>query len=212
MWIAGGYSLCCVVQCCVVAVAAVVRRVCGHGCGLYRTTCTWRAVVWLVFGEAHSFLMARLFALGSCLFFFVCVCGVLGAGRWKPSGFGFQPLLEVGAGTGFWASLLRKRGCEVEAVDVAPPGDKHNEYHGRLPPFTAVRRSSAAHATYPHAATLFLCYPPPHSTCALQALDLFKGGGGEGWWGSCGVHSVYAVVVWWWCSFCSTGSVCGACG
>ena len=34
------------------------------------------------------------------------------------------PIVEVGAGTGYWAWLLRQVGATVEAYDVAP-GDNH---------------------------------------------------------------------------------------
>lgn len=38
----------------------------------------------------------------------------------------YSPVVEVGAGTGYWAGLLRKRGVEVIAVDIAPPATSHN--------------------------------------------------------------------------------------
>ena len=44
-----------------------------------------------------------------------------------------SPLLEVGAGTGYWAALLRRRGADVVATDVAPPdgtsGTLDNPHH-----------------------------------------------------------------------------------
>ncbi|GGM06463.1 methyltransferase domain-containing protein [Dactylosporangium sucinum] len=33
------------------------------------------------------------------------------------------PILETGAGTGYWAALLRARGVDVVATDAAPPDD-----------------------------------------------------------------------------------------
>lgn len=36
------------------------------------------------------------------------------------------PLIEVGAGTGYWTALLRARGVDVDAYDVAPPTDAMN--------------------------------------------------------------------------------------
>ena len=43
------------------------------------------------------------------------------------------PLVELGAGTGYWAALLRLRGCDVAAYDIAPPapGKYVNKYHHR---------------------------------------------------------------------------------
>ena len=53
------------------------------------------------------------------------------------------PLVEVGAGTGYWAAALRRRGVDVLAYDLNPPAAdaaETNAYHGRLPPFTEVQR------------------------------------------------------------------------
>ena len=38
----------------------------------------------------------------------------------------YGPLVEVGAGTGYWAALLRARGVDVDAYDVQPPTDEMN--------------------------------------------------------------------------------------
>ena len=46
------------------------------------------------------------------------------------------PLVEVGAGLGFWAELLRRRGVRVAAYDSHPPSPRShapNEYHGFVP-------------------------------------------------------------------------------
>ena len=51
--------------------------------------------------------------------------------------------MEVGAGTGYWAATLRRRGVDVLAYDLNPPGaeaPEANAYHGHLPPFTDVLR------------------------------------------------------------------------
>ena len=36
------------------------------------------------------------------------------------------PLIECGAGTGYWSSLLQSRGVDVLAYDSEPPSDSHN--------------------------------------------------------------------------------------
>ena len=51
------------------------------------------------------------------------------------------PLVEVGAGTGYWAATLRRRGRRRAAYDLNPPNaeaPEANAYHGRLPPLTDV--------------------------------------------------------------------------
>lgn len=75
----------------------------------------------------------------------------------------YGPLVECGAGTGYWAALLRSRGTDVIACDVAPPGRKaRNEYHRHdHRPWTDVQRSSSARAARRHPGrSLVLCWPP----------------------------------------------------
>lgn len=40
-----------------------------------------------------------------------------------------RPVVEVGAGTGYWAWLLSQAGVDVNAYDIKPPGKGWNEYH-----------------------------------------------------------------------------------
>ena len=73
------------------------------------------------------------------------------------------PLVECGAGMGYWAALLRARGVDIIACDSAPPGrSARNAYHRRTRrPWTEVRRVSSTEAAREHAdRTLVLCWPP----------------------------------------------------
>ncbi|KAK9904746.1 hypothetical protein WJX75_001738 [Coccomyxa subellipsoidea] len=87
------------------------------------------------------------------------------------------PLVEVGAGLGYWAAALRARRVPVLALDSHPPGGvASNSYHGRIPAFTKVAQGgskAAAAASERH--TLFLCYPPPASSMAADCLRSFRG-------------------------------------
>jgi len=87
----------------------------------------------------------------------------------------YAPLIEVGAGTGYWASLLRARGSDIEAYDEAPTNNLANEYHGRCPPFTAVRPGDPSVCGKSPSRTLLLCYPPPKSSMAVECLRAYKG-------------------------------------
>lgn len=87
-----------------------------------------------------------------------------------------QPIIEIGAGTGYWAYLLRQLGVKIAAYDLNPVPSSGNQWHrgaGRSwttvlsGDETAVRRSSAQ--------TLFLCWPPEVNRCAYNALRLFNG-------------------------------------
>jgi hypothetical protein len=71
------------------------------------------------------------------------------------------PLVEVGAGTGYWAHRLRAMGVDVVAFDQAPPdGDRRNRYHFKTPTWTQVIAGDHTILTrYPKRA-LLLCWPP----------------------------------------------------
>jgi hypothetical protein len=79
----------------------------------------------------------------------------------------YAPLVECGAGMGYWAALLRARGVDALAYDIAPPGaGVRNAYHGSSQrrgrqPWTEVRQASAVAAARRHRErTLVLCWPP----------------------------------------------------
>jgi hypothetical protein len=81
-------------------------------------------------------------------------------------------VVEIGAGGGYWAMLLRERGVEVIAYDPDPDGLK--DWH-------AGRRWSEVlygdhTAVIGHSdRTLFLCWPEYNKTWAQEALELYEG-------------------------------------
>ena len=76
-----------------------------------------------------------------------------------------RPVVEAGAGTGYWADALRKRGVAVAAYDVRPPSIIANAYHGRqaahFPELQAGDALRAAEAAAACGGALFACYAPP---------------------------------------------------
>lgn len=100
-------------------------------------------------------------------------------------------VLDVGAGTGFWASLLAARGVDATACDSLPVGEAFNGHHalpggGMSPPFCPVDRCSAATAAAAAGRrTLLLCWPPSETadadappgqqSMAFDALRAFPG-------------------------------------
>jgi len=75
------------------------------------------------------------------------------------------PLIEIGAGTGYWARQLRSRGVDVVALDQAPvDGERTNRYHPASLPWTLVEQGDQT-ALPGHADRgLFLCWPPLFSS------------------------------------------------
>jgi hypothetical protein len=94
-------------------------------------------------------------------------------------------VLEIGAGTGYVAKLLRTAGIQVDAWDIHPTDNTAmNEYHGFTPPFLDVYKS-AKFPVSSNAANiaLLLCYPPPDSPMAYDTLTAYLQAGG-----TCVVH------------------------
>lgn len=95
------------------------------------------------------------------------------------------PLLECGAGTGYWAALLGARGADVLATDIAPPGPRPaatpatraNEFHGGRRPWTGVLRLDSVRAVRAHPdRILFLCWPPfDDDRVSYAALRAYRG-------------------------------------
>jgi hypothetical protein len=77
-----------------------------------------------------------------------------------------SPLIEIGAGTGYWAWILKQAGADVIAFDSDPLQPPHwiDVQHG----------SSRTVADHPDR-TLFLCWPPYESSMASEALESFTG-------------------------------------
>ncbi len=69
----------------------------------------------------------------------------------------FGPLVELGAGTGYWARLIDNAGGDVLAYDVAP--GPRNQFHEPLL-YYPVRPGGPEVLTEHEDRTLFLCWPP----------------------------------------------------
>jgi hypothetical protein len=89
---------------------------------------------------------------------------------------GLGPLVEIGAGTGYWAHRLRSTGVDIVAFDQAPPdGERANRYHPPARPWTHVEPGDqSVLPRYPDRA-LFLCWPPLFSSLG-DCLTYYRGG------------------------------------
>ncbi|MBI4533314.1 MAG: tetratricopeptide repeat protein, partial [Candidatus Melainabacteria bacterium] len=85
-------------------------------------------------------------------------------------------IVEVGAGTGYWAALLRQRGGSIVAYDSHPVPSSGNKWHwGASKGWTEILPGNEAVAKdYPNH-TLMLCWPPCGQPMAYNALKAFTG-------------------------------------
>ena len=91
----------------------------------------------------------------------------------------YAPLVECGAGMGYWTALLQARGVDAIACDLRPPGTRAcNEFHLRgHEPWTAIHRASSVRAVRRHRdRALVLCWPPYEDDAAsYAALRAYRG-------------------------------------
>jgi hypothetical protein len=75
------------------------------------------------------------------------------------------PIVEMGAGTGYWASRLRARGVDLLAFDQAPPdGERTNRYHAPTSTWSEVHAGDQTVLASHSDRALFLCWPPVFSS------------------------------------------------
>lgn len=95
------------------------------------------------------------------------------------------PLVEIGAGTGYWSFLLRQMGVDILAYDANPPLDEAhtNEYSrnglavGQV--WTEVLPGGPEQAALHSDRTLFLCWPPSYDPMGFDALSAYRQAGGR---------------------------------
>jgi hypothetical protein len=123
----------------------------------------------------------------------------------------YSPIVEIGAGTGYWAHLLQEVGATIHPYDKYPPdgteipddvskeewpGEYQGKswYHRGAYPYTEIRKGSQhVLKEYSPEWNLFLCWPPM-DYMAKQALAFHRGRYviyvGEGKWG-CNANNAF---------------------
>lgn len=82
------------------------------------------------------------------------------------------PLVELGAGSGYWASLIAQTGAKIEAFDA---NIDRNPY-GFIQPYFDVRPGDEEIlADFGPETNLFLCWPCYETNFAANALERFRG-------------------------------------
>ncbi|WP_416564332.1 hypothetical protein [Nocardia testacea] len=95
-----------------------------------------------------------------------------------------RPVVELGAGRGYWAKLLAERGVAVTAFDSAPPDTAANVSFpgsaGHPAVWFPVGAAEGFTAGLSEESILFLCWPPGWGDrMASAALELFESRGGR---------------------------------
>lgn len=86
-------------------------------------------------------------------------------------------IVEIGAGTGYWASLLAARGVDIVAYDIAPPptSEERNHWHSGARVHHPVMAGGPDVAAAHPGCALFLCWPPYDSPMAADCLRAYRG-------------------------------------
>jgi hypothetical protein len=97
----------------------------------------------------------------------------------------YSPIIEIGAGSGYWARLLSDMGVDIVAYDISPFS---NPIDGNAYTFTKewfdVKKGDGREKLIAGSRTLFMCWPPLHG--GDDTLSLYTGqtliyvGEGEG--------------------------------
>ena len=88
----------------------------------------------------------------------------------------YSPIIEVGAGTGYWAWVLRQSGATVEAFDAYPPSAKSkNRYFKNATQWSPVKQGVVEVVKNYSNHSLFLCWPPYNKPMATDCLKQYSG-------------------------------------
>jgi hypothetical protein len=105
------------------------------------------------------------------------------------------PIVEMGAGSGYWAYLLRKRGVDIQAYDKHPGTNNHYKFTHR---WTGVVHGLPGKLKKRADRALFLCWPNYNSSFASDCLRYYTGNSvayiGEGGYGCTGDEAFHAAL------------------
>jgi len=96
----------------------------------------------------------------------------------------YSPIVEIGAGSGYWARCLSEMGADVIAYDSFPPGEqnaweweKGNSWFDDTW-YGIIEGDESAAASHPDRA-LFMAWPMPMNPMAYNTLIQYKNAGGR---------------------------------
>ena len=86
-----------------------------------------------------------------------------------------SPLIEIGAGTGYWARLIAEAGADILAFDANDPGPANHWHPDEIPTYFRVLAGGPEKIREHPGRTLFLCWPPYREPMALDCLAAYQG-------------------------------------
>lgn len=78
-----------------------------------------------------------------------------------------DPIIEIGAGNGYWAHLVDERGGEITAIDKDPPNGEDLWYN--------VHEADHRFVKPKHGWTLFMCWPSYSMDWTAETLEYYDG-------------------------------------
>ncbi|MDO8391546.1 MAG: hypothetical protein Q7V57_13785 [Actinomycetota bacterium] len=88
-------------------------------------------------------------------------------------------VVEIGAGTGYWASLVRALGVPIDAYDPAPPMSADNKWFHSSAAWFEVQPADETVVAQHGDRTLLLVWPTRDQTWPADALEQFLAAGGR---------------------------------
>ena len=88
-------------------------------------------------------------------------------------------VVEIGAGTGYWAAQLNRRGVDVVAYDPAPAPSDASRWFAGTPPWFAVRAGDHRMVEVHADRCLLLVWPSRNETWAAEAIERYHEAGGD---------------------------------
>ena len=87
------------------------------------------------------------------------------------------PLIECGAGMGYWLALLRARGVDAIGCDLRRPGRRNAFHRGARRPWTQIQYQPSVNAARQHSdRSLVLCWPPyADDAASYEVLRAYRG-------------------------------------
>lgn len=93
--------------------------------------------------------------------------------EWMTKALDGRAVVEIGAGTGYWAWQLEQAAVDVAAYDLHPPSDD-NKYC-KAGPYTTVLQDDATAVRHHQDRALLMVWPPYGGEHARHALSLYTG-------------------------------------